>query len=102
MTKKKEFTKLYGAPMMRDLVVKARNLHINVDFHVNSEGRYVVTYMRHGYVAPNVSAACFFVLGMMARVADPIGDLFAANWVLRPPLQKTDTAGAPGHYPDAP
>lgn len=80
---KKGFTKTFGAPMMRDLVKKAQALGLAIDFHINSDGHYVVDYMQHGYVAPTVAASCYFIIGMMSTVARPVGDLFTAAWIRR-------------------
>ncbi len=101
---KKQFTKTFGSPLMRELIKKAAALNIDIDFHVNSDGRYVINHpkSRTGYVAPNVGAACYFIYGMMAMVATPAGDLLKATWVMRPPVQKLDALGRPNNGIAAP
>ena len=77
-------SKNFGTTMMRELISKAAKLGITVDFVIKSDGKYIIDYGKEGYVAPTAAAACFFIFGIMAANAKPVGDLLTADWVKRP------------------
>ncbi len=63
--------KVFGAPRMRALCANARELGINVDYSINSDGKYCVIYKNVSNITPTAAAACCFVMGMMAMIAHP-------------------------------
>ena len=64
-------TKVFGAPRMRALCANARELGINVDYSINSDGKYCVIYKNINNTTPTAAAACCFVMGMMIMIAHP-------------------------------
>ena len=64
-------TKVFGAPRMRALCANARELGINVDYSIDSKGKYSVLYKNVSNTTPTAAAACCFVMGMMTMIAHP-------------------------------
>lgn len=88
MSRKPGYSKNFGRAMMKELKIKAKDLGIDFDFHLNSDDWYEIHHFesRTRYLAPSAAAACYFMFGMMAMVASPAGNLLKATWVKREPI----------------